>query len=164
MQNEPESFAPMTPLATIHSCLLALAMLFLPSQVFAQTTKSSWQEDWGKIFGGGAKRRQGYRIDPCERVEIFTARGNAAVRRVADEFKAGVRYFDLHIGGSSSVVSGMLDEGILDMRLGQATRRERRQGIACRSKSFSSRESVGREARKIREPAQKFAPALLKSV
>ena len=47
-------------------------------------------------------------------VEIFTARGSAAVRRMADEFKAGVRHFDLHIGGSSSIVSGMLDEGILD--------------------------------------------------
>ena len=47
-------------------------------------------------------------------VETFTARGSAAVRRMADEFKAGVRSFDLHIGGSSSIVSGMLDEGILD--------------------------------------------------
>jgi ABC-type Fe3+ transport system substrate-binding protein len=47
-------------------------------------------------------------------VETYTARGSSAVRRMADEFKAGVRYFDLHIGGSSSIVSGMLDEGILD--------------------------------------------------
>jgi len=47
-------------------------------------------------------------------VETFTARGSAGVRRMADEFKAGVRHFDLHIGGSSSIVSGMLDEGILD--------------------------------------------------
>ena len=47
-------------------------------------------------------------------VETFTARGSAAVRRMADEFKAGVRHFDLHIGGSSSIISGMLDEGILD--------------------------------------------------
>ncbi len=47
-------------------------------------------------------------------IETFTARGSSAVRRMADEFKAGVRSFDLHIGGSSSIVSGMLDEGILD--------------------------------------------------
>ncbi len=47
-------------------------------------------------------------------VEAFTARGSAAVRRMADEFKGGVRHFDLHIGGSSSIISGMLDEGILD--------------------------------------------------
>ena len=96
----------------------------------------------GQIFGGGAKRRQGYRIDPCERVEIFTARGNAAVRRVADEFKAGVRYFDLHIGGSSSVVSGMLDEppGLPPPVL--------RQGSHVGQRVSPSRESVGREARK----------------
>ena len=47
-------------------------------------------------------------------VEVFTSRGSAGVRRMADEFKAGVRHFDLHIGGSSSIVSGMLDESILD--------------------------------------------------
>ena len=47
-------------------------------------------------------------------VETFTSRGSTGVRRMADEFKAGVRSFDLHIGGSSSIVSGMLDEGILD--------------------------------------------------
>ncbi|MGE5817729.1 MAG: ABC transporter substrate-binding protein [Deltaproteobacteria bacterium] len=47
-------------------------------------------------------------------VEVFTARGGAGVRRMADEVKAGVRHFDLHIGGSSSIISGMLDEGILD--------------------------------------------------
>src|SRR4030095_15320282 len=47
-------------------------------------------------------------------VETFTARGSTGVRRMADEFKSGVRSFDLHIGGSSSIVSGMLDEGILD--------------------------------------------------
>jgi ABC-type Fe3+ transport system substrate-binding protein len=47
-------------------------------------------------------------------VEVFTSRGSAGVRRIADELKAGVRHFDLHIGGSSSIVSGMLDEGILD--------------------------------------------------
>jgi iron(III) transport system substrate-binding protein len=54
------------------------------------------------------KKRYGIEVD------VFTARGSAAVRRMADEFKAGVRHFDLHIGGSSSIVSGMLDEGILD--------------------------------------------------
>ena len=33
---------------------------------------------------------------------------------MADEYESGVRHFDLHIGGSSSAVSGMLDEGIFD--------------------------------------------------
>jgi len=32
-------------------------------------------------------------------VEVFTARRSSAVRRMADEFKVGVRHFDVHIGG-----------------------------------------------------------------
>jgi iron(III) transport system substrate-binding protein len=47
-------------------------------------------------------------------VEVFTSRGSSAVRRMADEFKAGVKHFDAHIGGSSSAVSGLLDEAVLD--------------------------------------------------
>ncbi|HXG49782.1 MAG TPA: extracellular solute-binding protein [candidate division Zixibacteria bacterium] len=47
-------------------------------------------------------------------IELLTARGGAAVRRMAEEFKAGVRHFDVHIGGSSSAVSGLLEAGILD--------------------------------------------------
>jgi iron(III) transport system substrate-binding protein len=46
-------------------------------------------------------------------VESVSARGSASVRRIADESKAGVRYFDLHMGGSESIVGGLLGEGIL---------------------------------------------------
>lgn len=103
----------------------------LPAQLHAQPTKLLSNAEWDRIVEAarregkvavsipasaemrkqleeGFKRRFGIEI------EMFTARGSAAVRRMADEFKAGVRHFDLHIGGSSSVVSGMLDEGILD--------------------------------------------------
>ncbi|HXV82978.1 MAG TPA: extracellular solute-binding protein [Candidatus Binatia bacterium] len=47
-------------------------------------------------------------------VETVTARGSASVRKIADEYKAGVRYFDLHLGGSQSIVTGLLPEGILE--------------------------------------------------
>jgi len=46
-------------------------------------------------------------------VELFTASGSAGARRMADEFESGVRHFDLHIGGASSTVSGMLDGGAI---------------------------------------------------
>ena len=98
--------------------------------VYAQTVKSTPQQ-WEK--GVEAARTEGkivisipasaelrkqleenfkkrFSID----VEVFTARGSAAVRKMSDEFKAGVRYFDVHIGGSSSAVSGLLDEAVLD--------------------------------------------------
>ena len=107
-------------------CLL----VFAPS-VYSQQSKPLGSAQWDKLVE--AAKREGkvtvsipasaelkkqleeqfkkrYGIE----VEVFTARGSAAVRRMADEFKAGVRHFDLHIGGSSSIVSGMLDEGILD--------------------------------------------------
>ena len=41
-------------------------------------------------------------------VEFIPARGGAIIRRIADEAKAGVQYFDLHIGGTESAVTGLL--------------------------------------------------------
>ena len=72
-------------------------------------------------------------------VEVFTARGSSGVRRMADEFKAGVRHFDLHIGGSSSIISGMLDEGIID-----ADRAMAGAAGSQRSQTVVGRSSLGR--------------------
>jgi iron(III) transport system substrate-binding protein len=102
-----------------------------PSAVGAQTDTPSHQQEWqqtletakkeGKVvvsIPASAELRK--QLDEVFRkrfgieVEVFAARGSSAVRRMADEFKAGVRHFDLHIGGSSSAVSGLLDENILD--------------------------------------------------
>jgi ABC-type Fe3+ transport system substrate-binding protein len=47
-------------------------------------------------------------------VEPVVGRASAVVRKMVDESKAGVRYVDLHMGGSESVVTGMLPEGILE--------------------------------------------------
>src|SRR5258706_13113483 len=47
-------------------------------------------------------------------VETFTSRGSTAGRRMADEFKAGVRSFDLHIGGFPCCAPGMMGEGVFD--------------------------------------------------
>ena len=47
-------------------------------------------------------------------VEFIPARGSTVIQRMVNEAKAGVRYFDLHIGGTESVVTGMLPENILD--------------------------------------------------
>jgi len=118
-------------------CLSSAGMLWLwllvmgSAPVFAQMAQSPTANEWARVLDAARKegkvtvsipasaemRKQledGFRRRFGIEVEIFTARGSAAVRRMADEFKAGVRYFDLHIGGSSSIVSGMLDEDILD--------------------------------------------------
>lgn len=47
-------------------------------------------------------------------VESVPGRGSASIRRIVDEAKAGIRYFDLHFGGTESTVRGLLPENILD--------------------------------------------------
>jgi iron(III) transport system substrate-binding protein len=108
-----------------------LWVLILAPAVYGQERKAAGSTEWDKLVDAARKEskvtvslpasaelkrqieeqfKKRYGIE----VEVFTARGSAGVRRMADEFKAGVRHFDLHIGGSSSIISGMLDEGILD--------------------------------------------------
>ena len=112
------------------SAALFDALIFVPP-VNGQQSKAAGSTDWEQLVDTARKEgkvtisipasaelrkqleeqfKKRYGIE----VEVFTSRGSAGVRRMADEFKAGVRHFDLHIGGSSSIVSGMLDEGILD--------------------------------------------------
>jgi len=112
------------------SAALSGALIFVPP-VNGQQSKAAGSTDWEQLVDTARKEgkvtvsipasaelrkqleeqfKKRYGIE----VEVFTSRGSAGVRRMADEFKAGVRHFDLHIGGSSSIVSGMLDEGILD--------------------------------------------------
>jgi iron(III) transport system substrate-binding protein len=105
-------------------------LIFAPA-VYGQQSKPTGSAEWDKLVDAAKKEGKVTVSIPASaelrkqledqfkkrygvEVEIFTARGSAAVRRMADEFKAGVRHFDLHIGGSSSIISGMLDEGILD--------------------------------------------------
>ena len=47
-------------------------------------------------------------------VEPLVGRAATVVRKMIDESKAGVRYVDLHMGGSESIVTGMLPEGVID--------------------------------------------------
>jgi ABC-type Fe3+ transport system substrate-binding protein len=47
-------------------------------------------------------------------VEFVPARGGNVIRRMVDEAKAGVQYFDLHIGGTESVITGLLPEHVLE--------------------------------------------------
>jgi iron(III) transport system substrate-binding protein len=118
-------------LPNFYSTIVLLCLLQLTAVAHAQQNKMAGSPEWEKLIEAAKKEgkvtislpasnemkrqieeqfKNRYGIE----VETYTARGSSAVRRMADEFKAGVRYFDVHIGGSSSIVSGMLDEGILD--------------------------------------------------
>ncbi len=102
-----------------------------PTSVVSQTTKPAWQAEWEKTVE--AAKREGKVVvslpasaelrKETERVfkqrfgietEVVTGRGASIIRRIADESKAGIRHFDIHIGGSSSLVTGLLAEGILE--------------------------------------------------
>ncbi len=113
--------------------LLVAAVLWLqPLLAGAQSGKGDWQAEWEKVLQGARKEgkvvvsvpasaelrkrteeifRQRF---PGIEIELVTGRGAAIVRRIQDEVKAGVRHFDIHLGGSSSVVSGLLAEGALE--------------------------------------------------
>ncbi|MDP6560776.1 MAG: hypothetical protein QF619_11780 [Candidatus Binatia bacterium] len=41
-------------------------------------------------------------------LEPIPGRGSRNVKRITDEHKAGVRYFDLHVGGSQSMLLGLV--------------------------------------------------------
>lgn len=45
--------------------------------------------------------------------ELIAGRGSAIVEKILEESKAGVHDFDLHMGGSQSMVTGLLADGIL---------------------------------------------------
>ena len=111
---------------------LALALVAAPSLTTAQTTKPGGKTEWnitvelakkeGKVvvsIPASTELRKlieeafAQRFSAIE-LELVPARGTAIITRIANEAKAGVRNFDIHIGGSNSVVSGLLAEGILE--------------------------------------------------
>lgn len=111
--------------------LLGVLILLAPLHAGAQATKSSWKAEWEKALEGAKKEGKVVASIPPsaqlrkeweERftkrfgigVEFVPARGGTIIRRIVDEAKAGVRYFDLHVGGTQSIVKGMLPEGVLD--------------------------------------------------
>lgn len=112
--------------------LASLVMLLASGRVvFAQTTKPGSQADWEKTVEVAKKEgrvvvsipastelraeieknfEKRYGID----VEPVVGRASNVVRKMVDEAKAGVRYVDLHMGGSESIVTALLPEGVLD--------------------------------------------------
>ena len=108
-------------------CLSLLCELFFVPRVFPQSRNPEWDrlveaaKKEGKVvvslpasneLRAAIERlfENRYGID----VEPIVGRAATVVRKMIDEAKAGVRYTDLHMGGSESVVTGMLPEGIVD--------------------------------------------------
>lgn len=110
---------------------LAIVSWFLAVPGNAQTVKANWQTEWDRTIELAKKEgkvvvsipasnelraaiersfEKRYGID----VEPVVGRASTLVRKMIDEAKAGVRYMDLHMGGSESIVTGLLPENVLD--------------------------------------------------
>ena len=108
--------------------LICLSLLAMPSSALAQAVKPS---EWDRTVELAKKEgrvvvsvpasselraaiekffEKRYGVD----VEPVVGRASTLVRKMVDEANAGVRYMDLHMGGSESIVSGLLPEGVLD--------------------------------------------------
>ena len=106
-------------------------VIAMPVGIAAQTAKSVWQTEWDRTVELAKKEgkvvvsipasnelraavenyfEKRYGID----VEPVVGRASTLVRKMIDEAKAGVRYMDLHMGGSESIVTGLLPEAVLD--------------------------------------------------
>ena len=112
----------------LRSFLLSASLLGLSAVAAVAQSKTA---DWDKIVEAARKEgkvvasippsselRKGMEIAFTRRygigVEFVPARGGAIVQRMVSEAKSGVHYFDLHIGGTESIVSAMLPENILE--------------------------------------------------
>lgn len=108
-----------------------LLLTLFPLGLKAQTGQSAGKGEWDRVLAAAKKEgRVVAAIPPSpelrkELEEAFTkrfgivmesvpARGSTIIRRMVEESKAGVRYFDLHIGGTESIVKGLLPENVLD--------------------------------------------------
>ncbi|MGH7793472.1 MAG: ABC transporter substrate-binding protein [Candidatus Binatia bacterium] len=103
------------------------AFCLIASLALAQSKPADWDKiveaakKEGKVVASippSSELRKGMEMAFTRRygigVEFVPARGGAIVQRMVSEAKSGVHYFDLHIGGTESVVSGMLPENVLE--------------------------------------------------
>ncbi len=111
--------------------LTTLTLLLLSSAPLWAQPAQFRQADWDKVLEAAKKEgkvvasipptpelRKLMEIAFTRRYGIATefvpARGGAIIQRMVSEAKAGAQYFDLHIGGTESIITGLLPENVLD--------------------------------------------------
>ncbi|MFQ5853805.1 MAG: ABC transporter substrate-binding protein [Candidatus Binatia bacterium] len=99
---------------------------------WAQGSWASWKSEWEKVVEAAKKEGKVVASIPASAklrkrmeeafekrfagidLEPVPAGPSRNVRRIADEFKAGERYFDVHVSGASSMVTGLVRPGFVD--------------------------------------------------
>ncbi len=111
--------------------IAAIAVWSVTSSLGAQASKPGWEAEWDKVLVQAKKEgvvvasippsselRKGMEETFTKRfgivLESVPSRGANLINRIVDESKAGIRYFDLHIGGTESIVKGFLPQGVLE--------------------------------------------------
>jgi len=90
----------------------------------AESSTVDWQSEWQRVVTAakkegkvvvsvppGAELRKALKENFERRfgieLELVTGRGSAIVKKIADEHRAGVQYFDIHTGGSGAIIYGL---------------------------------------------------------
>ena len=111
---------------------VVVAAIFLAAATATAQTKPGGPAEWEKILEAAKKEgrvvasippnaelRKGMEEAFQKRygitLESVPGRGAAVITRIVSEAKAGIRYFDLHFGGTESTVKGLLPENILEL-------------------------------------------------
>jgi len=110
-------------------CVATAAILLLG---FSRSSSAASPDDWKKVVEAAKKegkvvvsipasselRKQMEAIFeqrfPGIDLELLSGTASAMLRKITDEFTAGVRYFDVHMGGAASMLSGFVGGQIVD--------------------------------------------------
>jgi iron(III) transport system substrate-binding protein len=110
-------------------CITTAPILFF---VFSPRSWGASQEEWKKVVEAGKKEGTVIVSIPASSdlrkqmegmfeqrfpgidLELVAGTATAMLRKISDEHTAGVRYFDVHIGGAASMISGFVGGQIVD--------------------------------------------------
>ena len=107
---------------------VSILTLFLASAVFSQTRSPEWDKvveaakKEGRVVVSiptSAELRKEFesgfqKAFPGIELELSVARGASNINKIVDEQNAGVRSIDLHVGGTTSIITGLLAQNLLE--------------------------------------------------
>ena len=118
--------------SAIRKIALVFVLIIYPAFASAQAVKQSAQADWDKTVEAARKEGSVIVSIPTSaelrkefeagfkskysgiELELSVARGASNVNKIVEEQKAGARNVDLHIGGTTSIVTGLLANQMLE--------------------------------------------------
>jgi iron(III) transport system substrate-binding protein len=118
--------------SAMRNTALVFALMIYPVFASAQAGKQSAQADWDKIVEAARKEgnvivsiptsaelrkefEAGFKSKyPGIELELSVARGASNINKIVEEQKAGARNVDLHIGGTTSIITGLLANQMLE--------------------------------------------------